>query len=118
MHTLSRRISQRSSWLPWRIWFELHVPDNRMKPAGLSPAALSSMEVGANDFQLSDMGPGGDPIYIATPPALAHNSLNHEYLVVWIGDDNTPPLVDNEYEVFGQRFTSSSGRIYLPLVIR
>src|SRR5262249_42230661 len=27
-----------------------------------------------------------------------------EYLVVWQGDDNTAPLVEGEFEIFGQRF--------------
>ena len=26
-----------------------------------------------------------------------------DYLVVWSGDDDTPPLVNNEFEIFGQR---------------
>jgi hypothetical protein len=73
---------------------------------------------GENDFRLSDMGPDGDTGYFAMYPALAHNSLDHEYLVVWLGEDNTPPLVDNELEVFGQRYTSASHSIYLPLVLR
>lgn len=32
--------------------------------------------------------------------------------MVWRGDDNTPPLVDNEFEVYGQRFTT----VTIPLV--
>jgi hypothetical protein len=74
-------------------------------------------EVDTNDFRLSDMGPDGDTAYAARNPAAAYNSTNSEYLVVWQGDDNTPPLVDNEVEIFGQRF-SALFRIYLPLVLR
>jgi hypothetical protein len=74
-------------------------------------------ELGANDFRLSDMGPDGDPAYGALFQALAYNSADNEYLVVWQGDDNTPPLVEGEFEVFGQRL-GGGYRIYLPLVLK
>jgi hypothetical protein len=37
---------------------------------------------------------------------VAYNSVTNEHLVVWSGDDNTGTLVDNEFEIFGQRFSS------------
>jgi hypothetical protein len=74
-------------------------------------------EIGANDFRLSDMGPDGDTSYVARYPAVACNSTNNEYLVVWRSDDNTPPLVKGEFEIFGQRFAPGY-RLYLPLVVR
>ncbi|MBN2148996.1 MAG: hypothetical protein JW726_16545 [Anaerolineales bacterium] len=75
-------------------------------------------EIGVNDFRLSDMGPDGDPIYSAIFPALAHNSMDNEYLVVWFGDDNTAPLVEGEIEIFGQRLGRGGWRLHLPLVWR
>jgi hypothetical protein len=45
--------------------------------------------------------------YGGSDPSVAVNSTTGEYLVVWWGDDNAPPLVDNEYEIFGQRLTAS-----------
>lgn len=66
-------------------------------------------DVGTNDFRLSDMGPNSNGNYDATYPAVAYNTTNNEYLVVWIGDDNTAPLVDNEYEIFGQRIDAATG---------
>lgn len=65
--------------------------------------ADSGNEIGTNDFRISDMGPDGDPDYGAFEPAVAYNSTDNEYLVVWYGDDNTGALVDNEVEIFGQR---------------
>jgi hypothetical protein len=56
-----------------------------------------------NDFRLSDMGGIGDQFFDATHPAVAYNSQNNEYLVVWEGDDNTGGLVNNETEIFAQR---------------
>jgi hypothetical protein len=67
--------------------------------------AATGGQVGANDFRLSDMGPDGDTNFNASTPALAYNAGNNEYLVVWSGDDNTGSLVDNEFEIFGQRFS-------------
>ncbi len=68
-------------------------------------------EIGANDFRISDMGPDGSPAYIAIDPAVAYNSTNNEYLVVWEGDDNIFPLVDEEFEVFGQRLGADGAEI-------
>ncbi|MEL6823188.1 MAG: hypothetical protein AAFP70_15620, partial [Calditrichota bacterium] len=48
------------------------------------------------------MGPDGETGYAAINPSVAFNSETEEYLVVWEGDDNTSPLVDEELEVFGQ----------------
>jgi DNA-binding response OmpR family regulator len=33
--------------------------------------------------------------------------MGNEYLVVWQGDDDTGSLVDNEFEVFGQRLAAN-----------
>ena len=66
-------------------------------------------ELGTNDFRISDMGTDGNPALDATDPEIAYNATNNEYLVVWRGDDDTPPLVDNEYEIFGQRIDAATG---------
>ena len=62
---------------------------------------------GTNDFRISDMGPNGNTSYFAYDPDVVYNSVSNEYLVVWDGDDNTSPLVDDEKEVFGQRITAA-----------
>ena len=79
--------------------------------------SASGAVVGPNDIRLSDMGPNGNTAYGAYSPAVASNSQTNEYLVAWGGDDNTPPLVDDEYEIFGQRFAGACW-LYLPLVLR
>ena len=58
-------------------------------------------EVGG-DTRISDMGPDGSTTYSAFNPQVAWNATDNEYLVVWHGDDNTAPLVDEEAEIFGQ----------------
>ena len=69
----------------------------------------SGNAIGANDFRISDMGTNGDTRFIAQDPAVAYNSTNNEYLVVWRADDNTAALVDNELEIFGQRINGITG---------
>jgi len=91
--------------------------DGESEIFGQQVDAATGAEVGSNDFRLSDMGPNGDTDYYGLLAAVAYGSLQNEYLVVWWGDDNTAPLVDNEMEVFGQRL-SGRCRIYLPLVAR
>jgi hypothetical protein len=60
-------------------------------------------EIGLDDFRLSDMGSEGDPNFAAGAKAVACRSPTHECLIVFAGDDDTPPLVNNEVEIFGQR---------------
>ncbi|MBZ0100711.1 MAG: hypothetical protein K8I65_00955 [Thermoanaerobaculia bacterium] len=66
-------------------------------------------ELGLNDRRVSDMGPDGSFSYAAQEPALAWASGPNEYLVVWWGDDDTPPLVRNEDEIFAQRLAGATG---------
>lgn len=68
-------------------------------------------ELGANDFRISSMGPDGNASYDALSSAVAYNSIANEYLVVWSGDDNTPPLGESEEEIFGQRLSSTGGAV-------
>ncbi len=67
--------------------------------------SAAGAEVGANDVRISSMGPDGNAAYDAWNPRVAHDAGADEYLVVWEGDDNTAPLVDNESEIFGQRLS-------------
>lgn len=69
--------------------------------------AATGAEVGTNDFRISAMGPDGSMTYTAEEVAVDYNSEDNEYLVVWYGDDNTAPLIDEEYEIFGQRLTAA-----------
>jgi hypothetical protein len=67
-------------------------------------------EIGKNDFRISDMGNDNRPRSGAFDPAVAYNPNGDEYLVVWVGDDDTVPgLDDDEYEIWGQRIDGSTG---------
>lgn len=61
------------------------------------------------DVRYSDMGPDGDIDFEARDPDVSYSEERNEYLIVWVGDDNTPPLVDDEFEVFGQRVNAETG---------
>ena len=65
--------------------------------------------LGADDFRISDMGPDGNTTFDAVDPAVAHLAPTDEYLVTWEGGDDTPPLVVNEQEIFGQRLGGATG---------
>jgi len=68
-------------------------------------------ETGTNDFRISDMGPDGDTTYEAYSPDVAWNATDNEFLVVWEGDDDTGSLVDDEYEIYGQRISDAGAEI-------
>jgi Ca2+-binding RTX toxin-like protein len=68
-------------------------------------------EAGPDDFRISDMGPDGNTSFQATPPSVAYNPTTNEFLVGWAGDDDTPPLVDNEMEVHVQRISADGAEL-------
>ena len=70
-------------------------------------AGATGAELGANDFRISHLGLEGDTSFEAASPAVAYNGITNEYLVVWHGDDNTAPLVNGEFEIFGQAFVAN-----------
>lgn len=74
-------------------------------------------QLGGNDVRLSESGPDGSDAYVALLPSVAYNSQSNEYLAVWQGGSNVPPLTFGEAEVFGQRFLAVA-RLYLPLTLR
>lgn len=62
--------------------------------------------LGPNDHRLSDVGGVGDAAYdVLSPPDVAFNAIDDEYLVVWAADDPVDGIVDNEREIFAQRLT-------------
>jgi hypothetical protein len=72
---------------------------------------------GAAQPRISDMGPDGDWRFDAYNPSVAYNSIENQALVIWRGDDNTAPLVDEEFEIFGQRIAFQSVWFF-PLIYR
>lgn len=75
----------------------------------LASPGTGAVEIGENDFRISDMGPDGDTDYRGTFSRVAYNSVDNQYLVVWGGDDDTPPQVNNEFEAFGQIIDAETG---------
>jgi hypothetical protein len=64
-------------------------------------------EIGTNDFRVSDMGVDGAVGAAALTPAVSHDAFGNQYFVVWAGDDGTAPLVDDEFEIFGQQLSGA-----------
>lgn len=62
-------------------------------------------------IRISDMGPTGSATYDAFAPAIAWNSNNNQYLVVWSGDDDTGGLINGENEIFGQLLSNTGAEI-------
>lgn len=79
---------------------EREIWGQRLTPTG--------SEVGGNDFRISEMGPEGDPGWFGAEPAVAYNSTNNEYVVVWLGTDDRPGMVYQQ-EIYGQRLTGGTG---------
>ena len=95
------------------VWFADHhtapLVDNEFEVFGQMVDATSSALVG-NRYRISLMGPNGNVDYAALFPAVTYNSTNNEFLVVWVGDHSSTPLVNNHFEVFGRR-VSATGQL-------
>ena len=65
----------------------------------------NTFEIATNDFRISDMGTNGASAPIALIPMVAYNSTNHEFLVVWYGDE----AGTGESEIYGQRIDARTG---------
>ncbi len=63
-------------------------------------------------IRVSQMGAvDGSNVFRGNTPAVAWNSTNNRYLVVWSGDDDSAPLVDNENEIFGALLNNTGGTV-------
>jgi hypothetical protein len=63
----------------------------------------------ARQFRISEMGPDGDTEFFGWSPAVAYNSTDNEYLVVWWGSDDSETAAGYWNVIFGQRIDASSG---------
>ena len=67
--------------------------------------------IGTDDFRISEMGPDLNLDYGAYDPALAYSNADNSYLVVWSGDDNTPPAINDKLFIFGQLLDSAGNEV-------
>ncbi|MFK7934771.1 MAG: T9SS type A sorting domain-containing protein [Saprospiraceae bacterium] len=68
----------------------------------------TGVELGENDFRISQMGPDGNDNFDSERPALAFNPINNNFLVIWVGDDDVES-VDDEFEIFGELISDQIG---------
>ena len=69
----------------------------------------NGVEIGVDDFRISDMGPDNDGLFDAFSPAITYNANSNEFLVVWYGDDNRGGHVSGEFEIYAQRINAVNG---------
>ncbi len=89
------------------VWSGDHYADGDFEIFARRVNAETGALVGSM-VRVSVMGSGTDPDYDALDPAVTYNSANNQYLVIWEGDDDTAPLVNNEYEIWGKRLNASA----------
>lgn len=73
--------------------------------------AADGTQIGVDDFRISDMGVDGDPNAAAFRPRIAYDPFGNQYFLAWHGDEITPPLVDNEFEIYGQYLAADGTQI-------
>ncbi len=92
------------------VWSADHYADGDFEIWGRRVNASTGDLLGSM-ARVSVMGPGVDPDYDATDPAVVYNSTDNQYLVVWEGDDDTAPLVNNELEIWARRLSATAEMI-------
>jgi len=73
--------------------------------------AATGAQIGPTDFLLSQMGTPSNTSIQPKYPDVAYNSTDNNYLVVWESDSDITPLIDNEYEIYGQLVSSAGAEI-------
>jgi hypothetical protein len=96
------------------VWFGR--VDIEFEIYGQSLAGASGAPLGG-PLRVSTMGADGSPIFSAFGAAVASQTASGQHLVVWVGDDNTPGLVDDDFEVYAQRLDTVY-TLRLPMVFR
>lgn len=71
----------------------------------------STLTASGSQFVISQNSTIGNDVFDQTTPEVVYNSSNNEFLVVWAGDCDCSPLVDNEFEIYGQRVDASDGSL-------
>lgn len=69
------------------------------------------IEIGDNDFRISDVAGTGDASRSVVSARVAFNVISDEYLVIWVADDDQEGQVDQEFEVFGQLLNASGSEV-------
>ncbi|MEM6696794.1 MAG: hypothetical protein AAF599_00255, partial [Bacteroidota bacterium] len=64
-----------------------------------------------NNFRISSLGANEQADVGVNAPKVVHNPTYNEYLVVFYGDDNRPPIVNGEAEIYGQRLDADGNEI-------
>jgi len=94
------------------VWQGLHLGETEIYGQRLD---AEGQEIGSDDFRISQMGTDGDTDFTADTPAVAYNSTNNEYLVVWAGTramlEPSSGFFAPDVEVFGQRINASTGAL-------
>lgn len=89
-----------------------HLADNEFEIFGRL-SFTDRLAPRSNQFRISVMGNDAETgaeeraRFVARNPAVAWNPVASEFLVVWEGDDDDGALVDDEFEIFGQRINRS-----------
>jgi Ca2+-binding RTX toxin-like protein len=76
----------------------------------LGYSAGNLVEIGTNDFRISDMGTDGVGTFDARNPSVVYNTVGNEYLVAWEGND-AAPQPSGPFQVFGQRISAAGAEV-------
>ncbi|WP_448337800.1 HYR domain-containing protein [Chloroflexus aurantiacus] len=76
-------------------------------------------QIGPNDFLISRAGFSTSaagyarPDYDAVTPAIAYNSVDNQWFVVWSADNNASGVEDGEFEIYGQVLAADGTQAHL-----
>lgn len=68
-------------------------------------------EIGTNDFLVSASGDDYANHFEPRDPDIVYNSMQNEYLIVWVADGTAGEQKNNEFEVIGQRVDADTGEL-------
>ena len=89
-----------------KIWFGIAVAVVLLVASPANRFTSASAQTFATQLQISTTGPDGDPTFDAYSPAIAFNSTDNEYLVIWTAYIAPMQAVGSNY---GQRIDAATG---------
>ena len=93
------------------VWFGDDLFDNEFEIWGQRLDGVSGLEVGVDDFRISDLGVDRTTFSSATASDVVFDAASGEYLVVFAGNSDSTPAADNETHVWGQRLDADGNEV-------
>lgn len=80
-------------------------------------SVVGAIEVGPNDFRITNIGPNGNTDFFASRQQMVYNNVNDEYFVIFIARSDDAQVIPTEVELWGQRINPAGSNVGGPILL-